>query len=58
MLKKAQKKSLQTYKCKCGQDISTMVGCRKSGPRYYCNKCDKDVSYKKYDQLISLIGKS
>ena len=45
-------------KCDCGNNITTMLGCRKSGPRYYCIKCGKNVSLKKYDQLIKRIKES
>ena len=58
MRKKVVKKNSQIYKCNCGNDITTMLGCRKSGPRYYCRKCEKDVSFKKYDQLIERIKES
>jgi len=45
-------------KCDCGNDITTMLGCIKKGPRYYCIKCNKNVSLKKYDQLIKRIKES
>jgi len=60
MQKKAIKTNSQKFtKCNfCGNDITTMLGCRKNGPRYYCSRCDKDVSLKKYDQLIERIRKN
>jgi transposase-like protein len=44
-------------KCKCGNEITTMKGCRKRGARWYCRKCKADVTRKKLQQLIRAIKK-
>jgi len=41
--------------CVCGNDISTMKGCIKRGPNWYCSKCKNKVTRAKLDQLIGRI---
>lgn len=45
-------------KCKCGNEITTMKGCTKRGPRWYCKKCKEDVTRKKLTQLIQVVKES
>lgn len=39
-------------KCYCGTDITTMKNCIKKDRNCTCKKCGKDITRKKFHQLI------
>jgi len=44
--------------CICKNDITSMKGCVKRGPKYFCLQCERNVTKKKINQLIKLIKES
>lgn len=41
--------------CICGNNITSMIGCYKKANKYYCNKCQSDITKKKLSQLVKII---
>lgn len=38
-------------KCACGNDITSMKGCLKIANKYFCNKCNLNITKQKLEQL-------
>lgn len=41
--------------CQCGNDIATMKGCRRNGPKWFCKVCGANITRKKLSQLVQRV---